>query len=374
MESSKFIIPEIPTSGLARNFEPPPVTIIGSFSNDSKQNFIDGAQNLKYVEFFEGTKRVFYDLNKAIDYEMYERYERDYIPRRKEANTNLAQLLQWINLHDKEFLRSRPDFVMLRSVMEKVATTSYHCRFIDYWRLGAIKKNGTIYFQQIITKEQLERKMDSIMIKPTAWGYMFKKFILADEPNEQPDPRRKVSPGVGGYAVLKTIIGGHNVLYSTKLDGVCAKEGYDLMEMNPKKHLQMLNNCHLVVLKTCSKIQQNKLQHWGFRKNKSRRWWVQGALGGVSNFVVGYRDDVTGLVRDVENIPIQDLYKKFGSGWYGETGFQFLGDFLSQVKQRVLEDETVYVFSFNRNHQMGPGFEVNFEVSDEGSQYFLSNL
>ncbi|CAG7822327.1 unnamed protein product, partial [Allacma fusca] len=46
MDSSKFTIREIPTSGLARNFEPPEVTVIGSYSNDPKQNYIDGARNL----------------------------------------------------------------------------------------------------------------------------------------------------------------------------------------------------------------------------------------------------------------------------------------------------------------------------------------
>ncbi|CAG7835098.1 unnamed protein product, partial [Allacma fusca] len=145
------------------------------------------------------------------------------------------------------------------------------------------------------------------------------------EPNEEPDPSKKESQGSECHAVLRTKIGGHAILYSAELDGVCAKEGHDLLEMNPKENSDVFNKCKLVEVKTCSKTQQNKIGHWGFRKNKSRRWWVQGALGGVSNFVVGYRDDATGLVKEVENIPMKDLYKKYGLVW--RVGIQVLRGF-----------------------------------------------
>ncbi|CAG7664453.1 unnamed protein product [Allacma fusca] len=376
MEASNFTIREIPTSGLPRNFEPQEVTVIGCYSNDPMQNYIDGARNLKYVQLFEGTKSVNFDLNKQIDYEDYEEYERNVIPKRKEQNSKLVNILEWINLHEKEFLKSRPEFVMLRGLMEDIVTTAYRCCLSPDWRVGAMKKKGTIYLRKILTKEQLEPrpKSDKSKIKVSVLGCNFEKFVVTDEPNEEPDPSKKESQGSECHVVLRTKIGGHAILYSAKVDGVCAEEGYDLLEMNPKEQPDMLANCRLVEVKTCSTTQQNKLRHGGFRKNKSRGWWVPAALGGVSNFIIGYRDDITGLVRDIENIPVKELYRKYGSGWYGESGYKFFEDFLSEVKQRVVEDETVYIFSAHKYEQAGRGLKVNFEVPVEGSQYLLSNL
>ncbi|CAG7717809.1 unnamed protein product, partial [Allacma fusca] len=50
-------------------------------------------------------------------------------------------------------------------------------------------------------------------------------------------------------------------------------------------------------------------------------------------------------------MPLNELYEKYGSGWYGESGYKFLGAFLSEVKDRVLEDDTLYIFSFKREGQ-----------------------
>ncbi|CAG7829161.1 unnamed protein product [Allacma fusca] len=370
MESSNFTIKETSAVGLA-NFEPPEVTVIGCYSTDSKRNYIDGARNLKFVELFEGTRNVNFDLNQGISCEKFREYELDVIPKVKEESDKLVHLRQWINLHRQKFIESRPDFVLLHEPMTRIFTTPYRCLYNQEWRIGAIKKNGTTYLRKIRTKEKEWPKSNT---KFSAWGYNFDKFIVTDSPNGKFPPLKKKSHGGDCHAVVKTNIGGHEILFSGKLDGVCVTEGYDLGEGIQKEHTDMINNCKLVSIKTCSKTQQDKISNVSFRKHKSRAWWSRGALFGVSNYLIGYRDDKTGLVRDVENIPLNDLYKKYGLDWYGETGYKFLEDFLSQVKQRVVKDETLYIFSFNQNHQKGPGFEVNFEIPEDGSQYLLPNL
>ncbi|CAG7823880.1 unnamed protein product, partial [Allacma fusca] len=117
-----------------------------------------------------------------MGYVEYWKYEQDFIPKRKEQNAKLVNFLEWINLHRDEFLRRRPEFVMLRGLMEKIVTTPYRCHFNEDWRLGAIKKNGSIYLRKILTMDQVEPKSDTFMIKTSTWGYNFEKFILADEP------------------------------------------------------------------------------------------------------------------------------------------------------------------------------------------------
>ncbi|CAG7701663.1 unnamed protein product, partial [Allacma fusca] len=59
-----------------------------------------------------------------------------------------------INLHQEDFEGSRPNFVMLRGMMEKIFTTPYRCKLNEDWRVGAIRKNGTIYLRKILRTEQ----------------------------------------------------------------------------------------------------------------------------------------------------------------------------------------------------------------------------
>jgi len=341
--------------------------IVGSFSLHNHTEYLDNTAGLRFLRLpesrIEGKVAVNIDLNQSCPAVIREDEECNHI-----NTSELKHLLTWIRTHHEIFQERRPDFVMYRGLMTSLLGTPYEHQ--DTWCIGAIKRNSTIYLRQLDTEQSLQSRTnfnsDPRLRRFGAWGHHFENFLMADAPEKQPNP---ADPSNTEFNVMYSArLNQHALLYCGELDGVWDKNG---KSVNPKESPDRLPECDLVELKT-TRFFHNGQMPYNFRRNKLRKWWCQAFPACISDIVVGYRDD-EGQIKEVEILPLR-LTSKLGQGWCGTVCFNFLDQFLTEVKSTVKEETgTVFIFTFDPKQQSARGFRIKV-CAEQKSSLMLQNL
>jgi len=88
--------------------------------------------------------------------------------------------------------------------------------------------------------------------------------------------------------------------------------------------------------------------------------------------LVGFRDD-EGIVNELKLLPLE-LLPKLGVEWSSTVCFNFVEQFLTEVKKAVNGDETsVYVFEYQPGKRVHGRILVNVEVEAHSDKY-LHNI
>jgi RAT1-interacting protein len=126
--------------------------------------------------------------------------------------------------------------------------------------------------------------------------------IFLDDPLKKPDPSKPSTDECN--LVFHAKLGNHDLLYAAEIDGIMTKPECDA---NPKKRPDLLLKSELVELKTARQFPNGQMPH-NFRKHNLRKWWCQSFTVGVSNILVGFRDD-EGVVHELQLLPLVEVSK-----------------------------------------------------------------
>lgn len=83
-------------------------------------------------------------------------------------------------------------------------------------------------------------------------------------------------------------------------------------------------------------------------RNKARNWWAQSFLVGIQEVYAGLRND-NGLVHRVEKYPLKEVVDESKQFWNAAICMKFLEDFLTKVKQDMIEIDcpyTVFLYDY----------------------------
>jgi hypothetical protein len=231
-------------------------------------------------------------------------------------------------------------------------------------------KSGTIYVRNLETQESLAHRQkfnsNPRLKRMGQWGHAFEHYTLSDDPLKKPEPA-KASTDECNF-VFHARLGSHDLLYAAEIDGILVKDGNDA---NPKKHPELLQKSELVELKTTRQFPNGQMTH-NFKKHNLRKWWCQSFTEGISNILIGLRDD-EGIINELKLLPLEML-PKLGVEWSSTVCFNFLEQFLTEVKKSVNGDETsVYVFEYQPGKRVHGRILINVEVEAHSDKY-LHNI
>ncbi|XP_037945855.1 decapping nuclease DXO homolog [Teleopsis dalmanni] len=86
---------------------------------------------------------------------------------------------------------------------------------------------------------------------------------------------------------------------------------------------------------------------------KTRTWWCQSFLVGVSKIIVGLRND-NGLVDSIEEVEVNSLIKQGQNYWSGNNCIEFLTFMLKFIKEKTSDlncPHTVVDFYYNSDNR-----------------------
>ncbi|ODM90670.1 Decapping and exoribonuclease protein [Orchesella cincta] len=340
--------------------------VAGCFSLDGDRKYLEGPQFLKFCHM-PTTPAVKYDLNKqaALIRSLYTDSNEE---ESRRQTSELLHLLFWARKHKERFKRWRPHFVFYRGLMTKLLGTPYENQ--DGWKIAAMMRTKTIYLRELDTPESAasRQKFNSkpFLRKTAEWGRAFEYFLLSDEPESQPDPNgvKKEECNI----VFRTKLGSHDLLYAAEVDGIIVKDGN---EGNPKKQPELIQSSELVEIKTTRQFPSSEMPH-KFRRFNLRKWWCQCFTAGISQVVVGFRDD-DGMVEEVKSYPVDQL-PKMGADWSSTVCFNFLDQFLSEIKRIIADDVTsVFILEFRpQKHSLQGVLQISVTVEKDSDKYLPS--
>lgn len=214
---------------------------------------------------------------------------------------------------DRENLTSTsdftPDFVCRRGFLTKICAIPY--TYTNQWDRGmtvSIQKVGCTYY---MLEVESENSMSEELKKMAYGGKNLEELMSTSPAGTQNLNDEYVS-------IRKTKFGAHSLIIRGEIDG-CRPD---------KEYVEMTTTT------TAGK---------GLGTDKEMKLWLQCYLLGINKILLGYRENETGLVRQIEWIKVENLVK--GSlSWEPERCFRHLKKFLDLKKS---EDGLSY--SFKRN-------------------------
>ncbi|XP_054156336.1 decapping and exoribonuclease protein-like [Oppia nitens] len=286
---------------------------------DDEREYVGNASELKYLHI---PSPIILDLTHGYDKSV--RYG-------EWGNSKLDKLLKWISINIQESDSHRPlldaDFVTTRRVLAYIMTYPY--QRIEQLTIAAVKFRGNIYLCPFWPTQQ--PKSDSLN-QMSFSGYRFEKYLTSTDPNRASDLDEFDRNGYIG--VIKTQMttnapkrSVHSVIFTSKLDCLADK-------WSKSNSLDQF-----VELKCAKKLNRHKLL----------QWWAHTHLIGVPIIHCGIRDDRL-MVKTVQEIKVDSLREN--TFWTPEVCLNFMNDFLTHVKQVVIDDnpDLVYLFECRPRH------------------------
>ncbi|XP_071498111.1 decapping and exoribonuclease protein-like [Diadema antillarum] len=302
--------------------------VLGTFSTDEDQNYCNDLRNRRF--FVEPDDRPNFDLLHGID---------DYVDRDHSGvqPTSLTPVLEWIRDHQKELkekgimkpagkgpeMKLDVDFVARRGILARLLRAGNDAEEVD---LMVTRYHGTYYLEGVKDLRLNEA--------PQPLGFGGKKFqqYVTSVDGGQPDIDQPIYASSSYYSITKGKCGDHTFLFS----GETVAERKDAVERPPMNYVDVKTNKDLSEYR----LKQN------FIRYKTLRWWSQNHISGVSDIVVGWRDDKRNVVTSTEMMKNEDLPNKaVGQGfWDPELCVSNFLSLVADIRKKIPDDDPSAVF------------------------------
>lgn len=317
----------------------------GCLSLGNSREFYNDDRELKYL-YMPDTK-INFDLNYGY---------KDMIIQ-DHSDEKLDNILKWIlenkqkfSVNSKNVERLSTDFICYRGLLTVILCSPYEER--EDWLIHATKFRGTIYLcsfptEQYLQKRKNETEREKLM---TAWGHKFETYMVTDKRNDKPDIESPLNTNKEYCVVIRSRLCNHSLVY-------CAE--VDCMELSSN------NKVKYVELKTSRQITTER-QYRNFCRFKLLKWWAQSFLIGIPKIICGFRDD-DGFVTQLETFMVQDIPKLSQNLWSSSSCFNFCNEFLTFVKDCVVEDNPCLIYEFYKS----PGKNITCKTLPLGEHQIL---
>ncbi|KAJ2598333.1 decapping endonuclease targeting mRNA [Coemansia sp. RSA 1722] len=236
------------------------------------------------------------------------------------------------------------DFVMYRGMLTRLFVTPYSLR--DSWSMNATKVGHTIYIEDNVTQDTVEKRQGSSQQheKLMYSGYKFESLCVLDKPASQStdqDLAARLDTTVNTHSeycsVFRTRLGNHSIISGAEIDCI---DGEKPNEFPSRMYRE---------LKTASLLDNARKQE-SFDRFKLLKFWAQSFIAGIPMVTVGYRDS-DGILRHVEDIRTQDMPRRVRgrrSMWEANVCMNFADQILGLIKETVKEQgpETQYRIAY----------------------------
>ena len=315
----------------------PQIELLGSYGLNEEFEYIEEGSGL----------RVLKKLESSFDFNLLDGYTGNNSSLREsyEKRDKMGNAAIWMVKH-RELISSergdKPfnvDFVCGNGLFKKLLNFPFELpqrgSESEKHEFAVSKYKGVIFIKRIEDKED-ERVLNG---ESSYAGCKFEDFVSEKLDNED--------EGQKYYNMLKAKFGDHVLLYSCEVD--CIKER---LERDPEID-------DFVEVKTAAPIRDKysgSFTEW-FRKTVSRRWWVQCIMAGITQIVVGIKDQPRGggyiHCKKVERVAVNDLERN-AIGWSSKEAFQMLDKFLKKIKEVVTKDnpDIVYLFTIETGREI----------------------
>ena len=329
------------------------VELLGSYGLNSDHEYQDQGKGL----------RVLKELSGDINYDLLEGYTGDnsHLHAVHQNRDKMGNGVHWMVknhglINDPDNIKLfNIDFVCGNGLFKKLFNFPFE-RDHQKCEFAVTKFKNVIWIKRIEDSERESRQNDA----PTYAGCRFEQYVT-----EQINP---ADDGKTYYNMMKAEIGGHNghgghtLLYSCEVD--CIKE------INEDKEPVLED---FIELKTYGPIRDKygSFTEW-FKEVPSRRWWAQCAMAGISEIVVGIKDQPRSRpinyirCKNIERVKVRDIERN-AIGWSRKKAFDILIKFLDTVKEIVVKDDPDVVYLFT----VETGQEISYEklTASDHEQY-----
>ncbi|XP_072935973.1 decapping and exoribonuclease protein-like [Epargyreus clarus] len=288
-----------------------------------------GLENLKFARIVKDAN-VRLNLNRNMN---------EVIRKPPDLDVKLTELLRFL-LENEIRLKyvgadtlDAADFFCYRGLMTCLACTPYEKR--EPWKIVAVLHKGSIYLCARETEEQKQRKQRATEEekKFASWGFKFEQYMLSDGPKSQPNPNVPVDETKEFSLIFKTNLNEHTILYGAEMDGIRCDTPINpppSSEAGVDEIVKYLSTKEFIELKTNRHIEFSN-QERSFRQFKTKKWWCQSFLVGITKILCGFRDHF-GIVEELKVYEVSDLPKISKNFWDPNICFNFLDAFLKFVK------------------------------------------
>ncbi|KIL67686.1 hypothetical protein M378DRAFT_9430 [Amanita muscaria Koide BX008] len=252
--------------------------------------------------------------------------------RRPEDKGRIDSLLRAYSRAKRESTFGEIGVVSWRGVMTKILTAPYEAR--DGWELNVMFVNGTMYFEEHLSDEQLRAKnnMTHRQSLMCYYGYAFESYCTSPTPTRTNREGRGDPAGWGGdintnvqwCSVVKSKIGNIRVVIGGEVD--CVRGKYTGQPDT------------FVELKTSQEI-RNEQDAARFEK-KLLKFYFQSFLLGVPNIVVGFRTHtgVLSALQQFQTVQLPRLVRGKPGAWNPMLCFEWGNELLSFIKSAIEAD------------------------------------
>lgn len=304
--------------------------IVGAFSVDCNQKFLNGLENLKYLNI---PSEINFNLNEG-DSNYKEKPDED---------SKINHLLKFLTENENIAQSNHFDFLCFRGLLRMIMSTPYEQDVS--WIILATRYKGRIFLCSQETDQKRHEKLrrtdrDKMFMR---YGFKFENHVLSKHPSEDPPGSKKaVIESEEFCAMFSSTIDGKSILFGAEIDGVISDKAIN--------SIGELKRASLVEVKV-KRRETNRRQLQNFYKFKARNYWCQSFLVGIERVFLGLRND-EGIVNEVTSITLKELsdQAKQNNYWFGTVCMNFLNDFLSKVMYDMKDiDDPNIIFKYEWN-------------------------
>ncbi|XP_055532419.1 decapping and exoribonuclease protein-like [Wyeomyia smithii] len=311
--------------------------IVGFFSVGSERQYLDTADNLKYLNLpkpdANGLLRI--DLNNGFGTRL---------PKPASAKQErIDHLLQFIILNRGKGDSVPYDFVCFRGLLRMLMCTPYERD--SGWIVLASRYKGTIYLCAKDTPEKLRQEANETEQQKRFcyYGFKFEQHILTDEPGSEPNTSAPVSESEEFCSLFSSTLEGKRILYGAEMDGILPEKPVDRTRIDAA----LLNGLQFIEVKV-KRRETNQRQVDNFYRYKTIKWWCQSFLVNVQRIFVGLRND-RGIVDEIREMSLEQIDRDSRRFWSASVCMAFCAEFLELVRTKMSQVDsphTVYCFEY----------------------------
>ncbi|XP_076751339.1 decapping and exoribonuclease protein-like [Xylocopa sonorina] len=331
------------------------IEIIGSFSVDGDERYLNDLSQLKYYKEPSNIENVDLDLNELKDTVM-----------KSTRHNKLDFTLNWVSenidtLKMQDFENTerwlQPEFILNRGTLSKLLMTPYVHKD---WIICASKFKGTIYMCYFYTDEQEEERLNEsdYSKRLTSWGFKFEQYMRSESPNAGPDLSVPLNQNEEFRCVFKSVFGNKTLLYVAEIDAISTQEVIN--NTLPKKNVELIEL--KTVFSPSSEADKTKNSFYPIL-----RWWAQCYPVNINNIVCGCKN-ATGQVKGIKKYKLSNFDDHIKDKQ--QRCKSFCNEFLDYMKVVVKNDydNSLYQFKYNGKNKK---IIVKKMKPDETSRYTL---
>ncbi|XP_071492127.1 decapping and exoribonuclease protein-like [Diadema antillarum] len=263
--------------------------VLGTFSTDEDKNYCNDLRNRRF--FVEPDERPNFDLTHGID----DFAERDYSDVQP---TSLTPVLEWIRDHQKELKEN--------GILKPAAKSQEIKMDVDFIArrgiLGCLLRAGTDAVEVDLMRCFLVEHLEQI-------------------DGGQPDIDQPINASSSYYSMTKATCGDYTFLFS----GETVAERKDAVERPPTNYVDVNTN------KALSEP-----------RFKTLKWWSKNHISGVSDIVVGWRDDRRNVVTSTAMMRNEDLPNKAAGFWDPASCVSSFLSLIKDIRKKIPDDDPRY--------------------------------